>query len=386
MGTKQPQTYHILYLSTIPNFIGGAEFSLFELMSNLENNLFIPHFITSAEGTFTDALKKRNIEYQIINFPWFSRKKPWEYWRSILELKKFISVWDIDLIHTNCPRSMHFARRVSKLARIPYVSSVRDFARPWFDGKNFSALSQAEKVITNSKALAEVCKKKGIPQQNITTIYNPISIAKFKQAYPEKISELRAKYNLLEDSFVFGIIGQIQQIKGHTEFINASISIIKKYPNTHFLIIGSPPDNQNKIFLNHLETIINKSTFKNRFHFSGFQDPVAPYFQIINVLVIPSYREPFGRVAVEGLASGCAVIASNTGGLPEIITDHIDGLLVPPRSTEKLFQAMQELIVNNKLRKKIVTAGKKRSEFFSIDRHIQQIQSLYTEIINRHNK
>jgi hypothetical protein len=63
MHIKQPHTYHILYLSTIPNFIGGAEFSLFELMRNLKKDFFSPYFITTTEGTFTNALKKNNINY-----------------------------------------------------------------------------------------------------------------------------------------------------------------------------------------------------------------------------------------------------------------------------------------------------------------------------------
>ena len=101
----------------------------------------------------------------------------------------------------------------------------------------------------------------------------------------------------------------------------------------------------------------------------------------LDILVVPSWMEPFGRSVVEGMAAGCAVIGTRAGGIPEIITDGVDGLLVPPRDSQALYTAMQRLLHDDSLRSLLGSHGQQSANRFGINTHVHQVQALYKSIM-----
>jgi glycosyltransferase involved in cell wall biosynthesis len=102
----------------------------------------------------------------------------------------------------------------------------------------------------------------------------------------------------------------------------------------------------------------------------------------IDILAVPSWMEPFGRVAVEGMAAGCAVVGTAAGGLPEIITDGIDGILVPPKDVDALTTALYRLAAQPDLRRVLTKEGACTARRFTAHRHAGQMQALYDSVLS----
>ena len=374
---------NILYVDTVTKFVGGAEISLYYLIINLDKTRYQPLLLTSGPGAFLDEMHAVNIKAWSQDFPWLSRRRPWIYWKSIIALSKSIRHHNIDIIHTNCAHGLRYVRRASSLTSIPYISHIRDFLRPWFQGPNLTALKRAKRVIANSRSVAMTCREAGIDPHKIQVIYNPIDISAFKQITPDIERSQREYFSIPPNSLVIGIVGQIQPIKGQLNFIQAGLRLASISPDTHFLIVGETVGDGGITYLEKLQDMVAHSQFASHFHFVGFQKDMPAVMSVIDILAVPSTKESFGRVAVEGLAAGCAVVASNTGGLPEIIIDQWNGILVPPNDPEMLYQSINELAFNQSLRDHLSNNGFDSIERFDIAHHVEQMQTLYETVLEQ---
>jgi glycosyltransferase involved in cell wall biosynthesis len=264
----------------------------------------------------------------------------------------------------------------------PAVSHVRDFTRTWFEPGNVVALNRAARVVANSQATAQACLEAGVNPKALVTIYNPIDVGAFGAVSADVRARERKLMGIPCEALVIGLVGQVQPIKGHAEFVAAAVQVASQVPDVHVLIVGAPPpDDASLRFAETIRRQAGDSGFAERFHFMGFQADVPQVMSSLDVLVVPSWREPFGRVAVEGMAAGRAVIGTNVGGLPEIITDGVDGLLVPPRDPRALVTALLRLCEDAGLRERLAHQAARTAARYSIDSHVQHVQALYQSVL-----
>jgi len=103
----------------------------------------------------------------------------------------------------------------------------------------------------------------------------------------------------------------------------------------------------------------------------------------LDIFVLTSIKEHFGRVVIEAMACGKPVIATNSGAVPEIVEDKVTGILVPPEDSEKLAEAIIELLEDKEKAKEMGIAGRKRvEELFSIEKHTRQIEEVYLSLLS----
>jgi glycosyltransferase involved in cell wall biosynthesis len=242
-------------------------------------------------------------------------------------------------------------------------------------------LKAARSVIANSNAIADKCRSAGIPSQRVVTIYNPIDLDIFSNALSSDSASFRQEIGCAASTPLIGIVGQIQEIKGHREFIEAALNVASHEPTAHFAIIGEANGPVDQMFSAEMQAIASNSVHADHIHFTGFRTDVSAVIKALDILVVPSWMEPFGRSVVEGMAAGCAVIGTRAGGIPEIITDGEDGLLIPPRDASALFTAMQHLLHDENLRRSLGRQGKKSASRFSINSHVQKVQALYSSTL-----
>lgn len=371
----------VLFVNT-PTILGGAEISILLLMKSLIGSGFRPLLVTAGRGQLHDRAQENGVRSFLMEFPWLSRKRPWRYARSILELRRIITRYGVDIIHTNCDHSLRYVRLASRLTGVPYVSHVRDFVRTWFEPYNVGALNQAEAVIANSHAIASAVVEAGIDSTKVATIYSPINVDAFRKNTADDGRRFREEHDIPIDALLVGIAGQIQPIKGHMEFIRAGIRLAALVPGVHFVVAGgiSSEDSLKKYF-SELRALAASSDHNHLFHFVGFQHDMPRVMRAIDVLAVPSWTEAFGRVAVEAMAAGCAVVATKTGGLEEIVAHNMNGMLIPPKDVEALVQVLHRLVTDDYLRIKLGTEAMKHAETYSLDRHVQQIRSVYRRVL-----
>jgi len=397
---------NVLYVNSVP-YTGGAEISLLTLMAHLDRTRYCPHLVTKEQGMLSAQAVKYDIPVSMQSFPWFSRRRPWVYAESIWHLVRTIQENDIALVHTNCDRSLRHTMWACWLARIPYVSHARDCVRGWFQPENLAALNRAKRVIANSKAVANAFVEAGVSDKLVEVIYNPVDVARFSQAKPEAGIALRSSLGIPLDAFVVGLVGQIQPIKGHEGFIAAAAYVARAVRDAKFLIVGADFGTVSQVFLQRLKQSVAESDLSAHVCFTGFRDDIPAVMQALDVLVVPSWSEPsgciveeedvvdiaakrhsprllqvgFGRVVIEGMAAGRAVVATHLDGMLEVLEHKCNGLLVPPRDVRALADAMILLAEDTELRNRLGEGGRRTAERFAVIRHVAQVQALYDVVL-----
>jgi glycosyltransferase involved in cell wall biosynthesis len=371
---------NVLYVDSAP-YLGGAEISLLLLMESLDRERYIPGLVTSAEGELAGRARDLGVEVHIQDFPWLSRRRPWVYTGTIWRLWSTLRRQRISLVHSNCPRSLHHVRRACQWARVPYVSHVRDFRDDWFQAGRLALLNRAERIIANSQATAAAFVKGGVEEARVCVIYNPFDTARFVEEPAVSGSSLRCDLGIPPDAFVVGIVGQIQAMKGHEELMRAVPQVLAQVSDAYFVVAGGAFTDECRNFQSHLRRLVDELGIADRFRFIGFRQDVPAVLKALDVLAVPSWREPFGRVVVEGLAAGCPVVGTRSGGIPEIVEDGINGLLVPPKDVDLLATALIRLAQDGDLRARFSAAGPETARRFGVKLHVDRIQELYDSVL-----
>lgn len=371
----------ILYINT-PTYTGGAEISLLTLMQHLDPARYNPLLLTSGEGQLTDAARQYGIKTLTQEFPWFRKRYPWRYPASIIKLAHLIWREKITLVHSNCDRGLPYLAAACLWTGRPFVAHIRDFGRTWYVPDKVAILNRAARVIANSHAIAAACVRAGVVEDKVRVIYNPIDVSRFAVVGAEVRHAIRQRLYIADEAWVVGIVGQIRAAKGHEELLRAAQQICAQRPDVHFVVVGESYSANDQTFQEQLRARVALLGLEHVFRFVGYREDVAAWMQAMDVLAVPSWQESFGRVVVEGLAAGCAVVATAVGGIPEIITHERTGLLIPPRDSERLAQGILRLICDTELRQTLVAQGLLRAKDFDIEQHILQMQALYDDVLH----
>ncbi len=371
----------ILYINSVTG-VGGAELSLVELATHLDQKEFSPYLLTSGIGQLSNRFIQSCIPVFYSPFPFFSRKRPWIYWNSIFNIIRIIKRHQISLIHVNCDAAIPHAWISAFFTRVPVLCYIRDMTRAWHSPKYVNYLNKCARIIANSQATARHCVSSGMKPEKIQVIYACFDMENFFKIPDSSRSELRKEWHLSQDDIAIGLVGQILPHKGHKEFIEAAAMVVKSCPNTKFFVVGDDAISINKEFLPSLQKLLDNLNLNKRFIFCGFRPDIPNIMSALDILTVPSWKEPFGRVVVEGLAARITVVASNTGGIPEIIQSEEDGILLPPRNPEALAQALIYLCRNPGIRIQMGSKGPEIAKRFDVHSHAEQFENTYRAILN----
>ena len=145
---------------------------------------------------------------------------------------------------------------------------------------------------------------------------------------------------------LIGLVGRIAPWKGQHIFIQAAAEVHKHFPECRFQIIGAPLFGEED-YQKELHDLALSLAISDCIEFTGFQDDVASFIERLDILVHASITgEPFGQVVIEAMASGKPVVATNGGGIPEIVQHQITGLLVPMGDAKSMAAAILRLLAN----------------------------------------
>ncbi len=187
----------------------------------------------------------------------------------------------------------------------------------------------------------------------------------------------RQTLNIHNDSFVIGFVGRLlDNHKRISDLIIAFSRISNKNPQAQLLIVGDGPD---KVLLMQLADNLNIS---EKVIFSGYQSDTTPFFNIMDVFVLPSAREAFGLVLVEAMFTKIPIIASRVGGIPYIVKDGLSGFLFEPTDIESLATLLQYMINNPLEAAGMGSYGYEiATKEFSSQRYIKDVDNLYQKLI-----
>lgn len=238
-----------------------------------------------------------------------------------------------------------------------------------FVADRFVAIS--ESVSHYLKLVAKVSPKKVIVINNGVEIPRNVS--------NEEIGNLKRMLKIGETDFIVGSVGRLfNEHKRFTDIVEA-LTLLKG-SNIKLLIVGDGPDEF--LIRNH----VRRKLLEDRVIFVGYQFDTAPYYKLMDVFCIASQREGFGLVAAEAMLHRLPVIASEVGGLKDIVVDGKTGFLVQPKNSRQIADKISLLAADMDLRKSMGSQGKRRAiENYTEIRYCKEVEDLYISLLKRKN-
>lgn len=179
-------------------------------------------------------------------------------------------------------------------------------------------------------------------------------------------------------SIVVGAACRLVDIKGVSDLIRAMALLIPEFPGLRFEIAGDGPE------LGNLEEEARHLGLNDRIRFLGWQRDMEPVFRSWDIFAMPSLTEAFPIAALEAMEHGLPVVATNVGGLPELVKDGETGYLVPPSDPQGLASGLRTLIADPGSRRDMGAAGCRRvREQFSVDRMVAQTAAIYQSLLEK---
>jgi glycosyltransferase involved in cell wall biosynthesis len=180
---------------------------------------------------------------------------------------------------------------------------------------------------------------------------------------------------------VVGSVGRLQPGKGQERFIRAIAALQQRGRDIHGLIVGGNAHNLSPGYVERLEQLANTLGVSGRITFTGQVDAAGPYIQLMDVLVSASRSESFGIVLLEAMALGVPVASFDAGGPAEIVQDGRSGVLVPAGDDPSLVEALDRLVLDLFLRRRLAAAGLERFHtFFSAESMSRRMEQCLCEL------
>lgn len=294
-----------------------------------------------------------------------------------------MKISNCDVLHAHSPPPFHsyFAARICKKNKIPFVLTYHcDPELPSFFGRIVTStymrtfgrytLKNADRIIVSTKTYAATSR--AMWNYEPAVIPSAVNIKEFNPGVDG--DGVRKKYNLNGNVVLF--VGRLTEHKGLEYLLSSAKNVDAKY-----LIVG-PGEMKNKLMDD-----VKRLGLSDKVIFSGkiSGNDLPKYYAASDVFVLPSVArlEAFGLVIAEAMASGKPVVVSDIPGVREVITDGVEGLLVPPMDEKTLSEKINILLSSPGMRKKMGESGRKKAEEkFSWDRVIGKIEKVYEEAVS----
>lgn len=381
----------ILYVTDSPT-VSGAEHVLLTYLERFPPEVRTHVFLRSSNHRLREELRRRRVAHTVSQS--FSARtirstlRPDDLWqfaqsfRAIRrELVQLAATVGADVFHSiSYPAALYtaFAARAARLPHIWHehgVKQVHVFNRAIY---RFVARS-CDYVIGPSDAVTHALAVAGIKPPRLRTVYNGIDLRRFSNT-PAGASRIRREFGLGEGDPAIGLVGQLLPHKGHVTLIHAAPGILRELPRSRFFIIGAL---ENPPYEAELRQRIASASLGSAFTFTGWRSDVQDVIGAMDVSVVPTLTpEPAALSLMETMAVGRPVVASRSGGTPELVLDGETGLLFTPGHSDELAARVVELLKDRPKAERLGRAGRRRMEDrFTEERHLQEIAALYRQIV-----
>lgn len=383
LQAKPPRGIRVVYLDHTAQLSGG-ELALLRLVPALEG--VEAHVIVAEDGALVSRLLRAGISVEVVPMRESARGLPRNRvglgqlppsialgtGSYVVQLARRLRRLKPDLVHTNSLKAAVYGGLAARLARVPCVWHIRDrIASDYLPAAAVRALQvggrwlPAAVVVDSRAALACLSLAPGMGH----VIPSPVEMAS-----PSLARKPDAPLRL-------GIVGRVAPWKGQHVFLSAFAEAFP-HESARAVVVGEALFEGDKSYAVELRALAGKLGIRSRVEFVGFREEISAELVRLDVLVHTSVvPEPFGQVIVEGMAAGLPVVAADSGGPREIITDGVDGLLYPAHDHQALAKLLRQLAADPELRTRLGQAGRMRASQFSTSRVAPQVVDVYRKVL-----
>jgi glycosyltransferase involved in cell wall biosynthesis len=370
----------VLFLAWAP-FFSGAERALLLTVTHLDPARYIPHVVVGTDGDTARALNDAGIACDVLPLERLDRRHPIAWARSLLGVTAIARRVGASLIHSNDVPSFQPGGHAARLLRIPAVTHVRFPDRhsgfAWFLRPGFTRALFVSEALRADAAAASPSLFAG----RSDVLYDGVAL-------PDVISEdvrleLRRSLDLPDFTPVVALTGQISEVKGIWEYVEAARLLISQGVAATFAVLGDDLKGHGAL-RREMEQRVAGLGLAPHFRFLGFRNDAPRVIPAFDVVAVPSHIEPLGNATLEAMAVGRPVVGSRVGGIPEMVVDGETGRLVPPSDPQALAAAIGGLLGAPDLRRAYGRAARARAEaHFSLTVHAQRLQKTYDGLLEQ---
>jgi len=359
----------ILHVSGATTWRGGEQQAVY-LIEELAKKTFCQMLFAPVNAPIFERIQTEGIEKQA--YP----KKRAVSLSMAIRLRKLCRQFKPDIIHCHDSHA-HTLSYTSALIgnKTPIVISRRvDFpVSPSLFSKAKYNSNAIAAYICVSKAIKDVLSISIKEKKKIHLVYSGINLNRFENK--ENTNILRNEFNIPIKNHIIANIAAIAPHKDYYTFVDtAQILLSSGFPAT-FLIIGDGPEAE------HINNYVASKNLKENIVFTGFRNDIPEILPEIDCMLVTSKTEGLGTSIIDALSAGTPVVATQAGGIPEIITDHENGLLSPCQNPEHLSKNIETLFANQTLRNQLIENGKLRASEFSKENMARKTAAIYEAIL-----
>jgi glycosyltransferase involved in cell wall biosynthesis len=389
--TPAPST--VLYVQSTSE-VGGSDIALLRLVERLDQRRFRPLAVLPGPGPLVRYLERAGAVVHLL---------PMVQLRSTLDLRHqsaFVARFrssvrriaqlareeEATLVHSNSLFTLYGAPAAAR-AKLPHVWHVRELPNLLWPLQTLLVRSvehRSARVVVVSDAVGRTFLAHGArkPAKTIR-LYEGVDTMRFRPSVSG--GRIRRELGIEGGAPLVGFVGRLDPWKGCDVFLRMAHEVARTHRDVQFLVCGgSLPGFENHV--NHLAVMASELGLGTRVHFTQWRyvhEDIAEVMAALDVFVHTSVKpEPFGFTIVEAMATGTPVVASRCGGVPEIVTSGLDGLLVEPGDAAGCAAAVRSILDDDAMRIRFAHHERERVEqCFDIDRYVDELQDLYEEII-----
>ena len=350
----------ILHIDFEKTWRGGQQ-QLFWLVEGLEKRGHRNFVLCQPKSALSTKLQKN-----FFNIKMFFEFDPVAIYKSARIIDKIRP----DIVHLHSAHAHTIGLLASKISsHKPKTVSSR---RVDFHIKSLWKYKSVERIIAISDGVKKVLLEDGISDEKISVVHSGVDLSRSENVCGDYLyDELKIDKN----DNVVGVVASLAPHKDLKNFLQAAAIIKKKLPNTKFLIVGEGKLKSDLI------QFTDKFKISDSVIFTGFRTDVPQLLSIFDVFVLSSYLEGLCTSVIDAMASGISVVATNVGGVGELVDDGVNGFLVPPRNPEILAEKTIKILTDKNLQQKFSQNSKIKAKNFSKEKMVEGTEKVYLELL-----
>jgi len=393
----------------------GARRSLLTLVQELAGTRVESLVVVPSQGALTEEFDRLGIPYEVVYLPPWRKAKSWiKMGRQVRQLRRIIREWDADVVHCNeiYPNphalaatsgggvtgellSRFLQRKPLRPQQIPVVTHMRLSVNDRLIRNYY--LEDATRLIAVSNGAAADFDGYTWKDARVRVVYNGINFEPFAAARAERRT-VRSELGFADSDFVIGQIGLMMPRKRPKFLLECASAIVDQVPNARFLFVGDASPGQAG-YLDELKAIAEQTGISKAVRFLPFQKNVPRYFAALDLNMLVSDEEGFGRVILEAAAAGVPTVGSRVGGIPELIEHEKTGYLLGPEgsdgSKDEVFWESKDQFINivkslagdaNKLKAMGEAAARRAAEKFGVEQYIGGCVKVFEEAVEEFDR
>ncbi|MGI8785201.1 MAG: glycosyltransferase family 4 protein [Acidobacteriota bacterium] len=353
----------ILFVDTEKVWRGGQD-QLFSLMTGLRQRGHEICLVAVPDA----ALAPKAIAEGLRVVP-LSIRKSYEL-PAFYRLQRLLRDESFDIIHFNTPRAVFLGTLISRWRGVPVRIISRRVNFPFRSGwlSRFKYSFGIDHIITVSHSILETLLEAGVAPQKVSVVYEGIDLADFDLVPPDS--------DLPLDRKLIGTVSHLSEEKGHRFLIEAARRVCEAHPEALFVIVGDGPLHSSLIGLR------DRLGLSKQIMFVGFREQPIALLKRFDLFVLPSLSEGLSSAIMAAMACSLPVVATRVGGIPELVSDEVTGLLVQPADSIDLATAIKSLLSQPSRAALLGRAGRERiREHFRIDVKLEQTVGIYRRLL-----